>query len=99
MELRRLGRTGPRVSAFGLGFMGMSGMYGPADRRESIATIDAALDSGINPSTPGISTAWGTTSCSSPRHAGRCARALPDQREVRRPARAGRQLARLRRAA
>ena len=35
------------VSAFGLGCMGMSGMYGPADRRESIATIHAALDAGI----------------------------------------------------
>ncbi|THD10449.1 aldo/keto reductase [Metallibacterium scheffleri] len=42
-----LGRTGPRVSSFGLGCMGMSGMYGPADRAESIATIHAALESGI----------------------------------------------------
>jgi aryl-alcohol dehydrogenase-like predicted oxidoreductase len=35
------------VSAFGLGCMAMSGMYGPADRKESIATIHAALDAGI----------------------------------------------------
>lgn len=44
---RRLGRTGPEVSVFGLGCMGMSGMYGPSDRAESIATIHAALDAGI----------------------------------------------------
>jgi aryl-alcohol dehydrogenase-like predicted oxidoreductase len=47
MELRRLGSTGPSVSALGLGCMGMSGVYGPADRAESIATIHAALDAGI----------------------------------------------------
>jgi len=43
-----LGAAGPQVSALGLGCMGMSGMYGPADRAESIATIHAALDSGID---------------------------------------------------
>ena len=47
MELRPLGKSGPQVSALGLGCMGMSGMYGPADRRESIATVHAALDAGI----------------------------------------------------
>ncbi|HEV2565746.1 MAG TPA: aldo/keto reductase [Microvirga sp.] len=47
MQHHRLGRTGPTVSALGLGCMGMSGMYGPADRAESIATIHAALDAGI----------------------------------------------------
>jgi len=47
MQQRRLGKTGPSVSAFGLGCMGMSGMYGPADRTESIATIHAALEAGI----------------------------------------------------
>ncbi|MGH8031553.1 MAG: aldo/keto reductase [Luteimonas sp.] len=44
---RRLGASGPRVSAIGLGCMGMSGMYGPTDRAESIATIHAALDRGV----------------------------------------------------
>jgi aryl-alcohol dehydrogenase-like predicted oxidoreductase len=47
MDYRTLGTTGPAVSALGLGLMGMSDLYGPADRAESIATIHAALDSGI----------------------------------------------------
>ena len=47
MNTRQLGRQGPRVSALGLGCMGMSDLYGPADRDESIATIHAALDAGI----------------------------------------------------
>ena len=48
MQMRKLGNTGPQVSAIGLGAMGMSGMYGPSDRAESLATIRAALDAGIN---------------------------------------------------
>ena len=47
MEHRKLGISGPEVSAIGLGCMGMSGMYGPADRAEGIATIHAALDAGV----------------------------------------------------
>ena len=47
IKKRKLGSTGPSVSAIGLGCMGMSGMYGPADREESIATLRAALDSGL----------------------------------------------------
>jgi hypothetical protein len=47
MRTRRLGSTGPQVSAIGLGCMGMSALYGEADRTESIATIHAALDAGI----------------------------------------------------
>jgi aryl-alcohol dehydrogenase-like predicted oxidoreductase len=47
MESITLGRGGPVVSRVGLGLMGMSGIYGPADETESIATIRAALDAGI----------------------------------------------------
>lgn len=47
MDTRKLGSTGPTVSQLGLGCMGMSDFYGPADRSESIATIHAALDAGI----------------------------------------------------
>ena len=47
MEQRPLGKSGPVTSAIGLGCMGMSDFYGPADRAESIATIHAALDAGI----------------------------------------------------
>ncbi|MCS0497593.1 aldo/keto reductase [Ancylobacter sp. MQZ15Z-1] len=43
----KLGATGPEVSTFGLGAMGMSGMYGPSDREESLATLHAALDAGM----------------------------------------------------
>ncbi|GGM78192.1 aldo/keto reductase [Lentzea pudingi] len=47
MQKRQLGATGPVVSALGLGCMGMSNAYGPADRDESIATVRAALDAGV----------------------------------------------------
>ncbi|MGY0233532.1 aldo/keto reductase [Longispora urticae] len=47
MNTRTLGTTGPTVSALGLGTMGMSDLYGPSDRAESIATVHAALDAGI----------------------------------------------------
>jgi aryl-alcohol dehydrogenase-like predicted oxidoreductase len=45
---RQLGSAGLCVSAIGLGCMGMSGVYGPAEEPESIATIREALDTGIN---------------------------------------------------
>ncbi|MEV7435495.1 aldo/keto reductase [Streptomyces griseoviridis] len=44
---RPLGATGPRVFPLGLGCMGMSAMYGDADRAESIATVHAALEAGV----------------------------------------------------
>jgi aryl-alcohol dehydrogenase-like predicted oxidoreductase len=44
---RTLGRDGLTVSSLGLGCMGMSQSYGPADRDESIATVHRALDLGI----------------------------------------------------
>ncbi|MDT0391360.1 aldo/keto reductase [Streptomyces dubilierae] len=47
MRTRSLGTTGPQVSALGLGCMGMSALYGEADRAESIATIHAALEAGV----------------------------------------------------
>jgi aryl-alcohol dehydrogenase-like predicted oxidoreductase len=47
MQSRKLGTSGPVVSAIGLGCMGMSDLYGPADDAESIATIRAALDAGV----------------------------------------------------
>ncbi len=47
MITRALGSTGPTVSALGLGLMGMSDFYGPADEAESVATIHAALDAGV----------------------------------------------------
>jgi len=48
MMKRDLGRSGLTVSALGLGCMGMSEFYGPRDEAESIATIHAALDAGID---------------------------------------------------
>jgi len=47
MQTRKLGHTGPETAQMGLGLMGMSDLYGPADRGESIATIHAALDAGL----------------------------------------------------
>jgi pyridoxine 4-dehydrogenase len=48
MDQVKLGATGPSVGALGLGCMGMSDFYGPADRAESLATLRDALDRGID---------------------------------------------------
>ena len=48
MQQRKLGTQGLTVSAIGLGCMGMSGLYGPLDEIESMATLHRALDLGIN---------------------------------------------------
>ncbi|MEV4499142.1 aldo/keto reductase [Micromonospora arborensis] len=48
LRRRRLGVSGPEVSIIGLGAMGMSDLYGPADEAESVATLHAAIDAGVN---------------------------------------------------
>jgi aryl-alcohol dehydrogenase-like predicted oxidoreductase len=47
MNHTQLGSHGPHVSVIGLGTMGMSDLYGPSDRAESMATLHAALDQGV----------------------------------------------------
>ncbi|REC50283.1 aldo/keto reductase [Chryseobacterium pennipullorum] len=48
MKFKTLGKTGEKLSAIGLGCMGMSFAYGPADEQESIRTLHKALDLGVN---------------------------------------------------
>ena len=48
VEQRRLGHSTLDVSAIGLGCMGLSGVYGPADDAESITLIQRAIDLGVN---------------------------------------------------
>jgi aryl-alcohol dehydrogenase-like predicted oxidoreductase len=48
MQQRSLGTQGLKVSAIGLGCMGMSDFYGPRDESESVVTLHRALDLGIN---------------------------------------------------
>jgi aryl-alcohol dehydrogenase-like predicted oxidoreductase len=48
MNTRQLGANGPTVSEIGLGCMAMSGVYGPCDENESIATIHEAIDQGVS---------------------------------------------------
>jgi aryl-alcohol dehydrogenase-like predicted oxidoreductase len=48
MQQRTLGRSGLRVSAIGLGCMGMSEFYGPTDEDESVKVIHRAIELGVN---------------------------------------------------
>jgi aryl-alcohol dehydrogenase-like predicted oxidoreductase len=48
IERRKLGNSGPEIFPIALGCMGMSGIYGPTDEPESLATIHAAIDAGVN---------------------------------------------------
>jgi aryl-alcohol dehydrogenase-like predicted oxidoreductase len=48
MKFRELGHSPVQISAVGLGCMTMTGLYGAADDRESVATIHAAIDAGVN---------------------------------------------------
>ena len=48
MQMRTLGPKGPAVSALGLGCMGMSQFYGPSSETESLATLEHALERGVN---------------------------------------------------
>jgi aryl-alcohol dehydrogenase-like predicted oxidoreductase len=47
LKTTKLGQSGPQVFPLGLGCMGMSGVYGPTDDAESVATIQAAVDAGV----------------------------------------------------
>jgi aryl-alcohol dehydrogenase-like predicted oxidoreductase len=47
-KMRHLGTTGPVVGALGLGCMGMSGVYGPVDEDESVATVREAVEAGVS---------------------------------------------------
>ena len=95
MEQRKLGSTGPTVSALGLGCMGMSEVYGPADRGESIATVHAALDAGITLLDTGDFYAMGHNEMLVREALEGCAaRQSADQREVRRAARSRRRILR-----
>jgi len=47
MEMRQLGKKGPKVSALGLGCMGMSVFYGPTDEKQALEVVEKAFESGV----------------------------------------------------
>ena len=98
-DARALGSSGPTVFPLALGCMGMSGMYGPADEAESIATIHAALDARRHPARHRRLLRRRAQRDADRPGAARSARQGAAVGEVRRAARAGRQLARHRHAA
>jgi hypothetical protein len=95
MSYRRLGSSGPETSALGLGCMGMSDLYGPSSRQESIATIHDALDAGITLLDTGDFYGNGGRDCRSDQGRLRCPCSAPVARAAaithrRRPARSRR---------
>lgn len=58
MEMRTVGSTGLRLSALGLGCMGMSDFYGTRDDAQSLATIHRALDVGVTLAPAQVALAW-----------------------------------------
>ena len=88
-QLRQLGSLA--VFPLALGCMGMSGMYGPADEAESIATIHAALDARRQPARHRRLLRHGPQRAADRRaRSARPPRQGPDLGQVRRPARPGR---------
>jgi hypothetical protein len=97
VKTRRLGADGPAVAEIGLGCMGMSGMYGPADRAEGIATIHAALAAGVDLLDTGDFYGMGHNELLIGEALRAPARGLQAERQVRRAARPRRRVAGLRR--
>ena len=93
LNSRQLGTSGPTVGALGLGCMGMSGTYGPADADESVATIHAALGAGVTLLDTGDFYGMGHNELLIGEALAGKPRERADQREVRGVARAGRRLA------
>ena len=95
MKYLHLGKTGPQVSALGLGCMGMSGMYGPSDRAEGIATIHAAIDAGVTLLDTGDFYGIGHNEMLIGEPSSEEPRQGPHQRQVRCLARSGRRIGRI----
>ena len=97
IQRRKLGRSGPEVFPIALGCMGMSGVYGPADESESLATIHAAIDAGVNLLDTGDYYGMGHNEMLLGPGTALLPRKSPDFSQIRRTARPRRLLARVRR--